>query len=70
MPGTIKPADFSQSVNDVNRHRWTLGTIEHVVAAMEGRDAVIEVDNRTGHAVVGPHARPRLRRRAPHPRRQ
>lgn len=53
MPGTIKPADFSDRVTDVNRYRWTLDKIEHVVAAMKGRPALVETDSRTGHTVYG-----------------
>jgi len=53
MPGVIKPEDFSSRVTDPNRHRWTLGTIEHVVTAMKGRPALVEVDNRTGCSFTG-----------------
>lgn len=53
MAGTIKPEDFADRVTDPNYRTWTLGTIEHVVEAMQGRPALVEVDKRTGCSFVG-----------------
>ena len=53
MPLAIQPSDFSQRVTDVNRHTWTLGTIRYVVAALDGAEVTVVVDERVGSAVTG-----------------
>lgn len=49
----ITPRDFSTSVNDVNRDRWTVGTLAFVVEALNGQRVAIVTDNGTGGALVG-----------------
>lgn len=49
----IRPEDFSQRVTDVNRHTWTAANLEHVVAALEEREVLVETDKQTGHMQRG-----------------
>lgn len=53
MPSTLKPEDFSSRTTDPTRHLWTLGKIEHVVAALQGRRVAVETDRMTGHVSFG-----------------
>lgn len=49
----ILASDFSDSVSDVNRHRWTLGKMQFVVDALMEAPVAVIVDKGTGHAEVG-----------------
>jgi hypothetical protein len=50
--GAINAKDFSESTTDVLRERWTLGKMQAVIQALEGRHVLIVVDKQTGHALV------------------
>jgi len=49
----ILASDFSASTLDTNRHEWNLGTMRHVIAALNGQPVAIICDKRTGFAEVG-----------------
>lgn len=45
----IRPEDFSSSLKDVNRHRWTEGKLRHVIEACRGLRVSYEVQDGLMH---------------------
>lgn len=48
----IRAQDFSDSLKDDDRNRWTGGKMRHVLAALGDTPVVITTDNQTGHTLV------------------
>lgn len=48
----IRAQDFSPSLADGDRNRWTGGKMRHVLAALGDTPVVITTDNQTGHTLV------------------
>jgi hypothetical protein len=48
----IRAQDFSDSLKDDDRNRWTGGKMRHVLAALGDTPVVITTDNQTGHTQV------------------
>ena len=49
----ILARDFSNSMADVLRTRWTAGKMRHVIAALDGTPVAITTDQMSGHTLLG-----------------
>lgn len=49
----IRASDFSDSVSDTLRDRWTDGKMRHVIAALAGDPVIVTTDSGSGHSLVG-----------------
>jgi hypothetical protein len=50
---TVHASDFSTSTADALRNRWTVGKMRHLIAALGDATVIVEIDSRTGFALMG-----------------
>jgi hypothetical protein len=49
----ILASDFNQKVTDPNRRRWSIGHLQHVIAALAGAPVAITTHRGSGHTLIG-----------------
>jgi hypothetical protein len=49
----ILASDFGQKVTDPNRRRWSIGHLQHVIAALAGAPVAITIHRGSGHTLIG-----------------
>ncbi|MCZ7478842.1 hypothetical protein [Micromonospora sp. WMMC273] len=51
--GVVLASDFTPNTADVTRHRWDLGKLRHLIAALGGQPVMVVCERRTGFALIG-----------------